>query len=216
MSALSFFNIRSMVYQYRKPFLLLVIAWMLGSAWWLRSNLRSTWQRIFFQSRKSVLTKKPIKKKLLTISLDKIILWNPSRDPAVPNYAFVEAVVPQLRKLCEKYDIYLIATASNPKEQAQIEHLIYTSDLARRNELDIRKVVFCQTPEGRSHIVRHIEPHVHVDSEAAVVNLLRLSISRLILILTNSSSNPSSPAPSLPTFPKNVQVCLNFSDASLA
>jgi len=214
MSILSLLNIKSFVYQYRKPFILLVMAWMLGSAWWLRANLRSTWKSLFYQSKRSLLPKRPLKKKLLTISLDKIVLWNPSQDPAVPNYAFVESVVPQLRQLCERYDIYLIATVSNPKEQAQIEHLIFTSDLARRNQLDIRKVVFCQTPEGRSHIVRHIEPHIHVDSEADVVNLLRLSISRLILVLSNRSPT-SSPALQLPTFPKNVQVCLSFPEASL-
>ncbi|KAI9298711.1 hypothetical protein K502DRAFT_362139 [Neoconidiobolus thromboides FSU 785] len=182
-------------------------------AWYYKFKYHSSWLGLVFKPKKAILPKRSRKKKVLSISLDKIVLWNPSKDPSVPNYAFVESIVPILQKLCEQYELYLIGTVGSKKEQKQIEELIYNSELSKKHGLDVRKVIFCETTIGRSHIVRHIEPHIHVDSEMDVIRGLRMSMSRLILILSKTH-DPITSLKKDPSLPKNVEIFNSFPDSA--
>ncbi|KAI8806742.1 hypothetical protein BJ742DRAFT_350440 [Cladochytrium replicatum] len=135
-------------------------------------------------------------KRVLTISVKNIILWNPSPDPRNPNYAFNEALLPYLQKLyaSQLYDIYLITVVSSDKEEEQITELLSSSTSGLvSNGLDPRKILFCETEEGKSHIVRHIEPHIHVESMDAALLKLVGHVPKLIRILRPTSSRSSSP-----------------------
>ncbi|KAI8804003.1 hypothetical protein BJ742DRAFT_857150 [Cladochytrium replicatum] len=135
-------------------------------------------------------------KRVLTISVKNIILWNPSPDPMNPNYAFNEALLPYLTKLyaSQLYDIYLITVVSSDKEEEQITELLSSSTSGLLSSgLDPRKILFCDTEEGKSHIVRHIEPHIHVDSVDSALLKLIGHVPKLIRILRPTSSRSSSP-----------------------
>ncbi|KAJ9057759.1 hypothetical protein DSO57_1019544 [Entomophthora muscae] len=193
----------------------LALLWALGLFWRVRGPLRLLWERIFSQSKKTIPSKKSSKKKLLSISLDKIVLQNTSKDPAIPSYVFVESSLPTLCRLCEQYDVYLIATVKSILEQKQVEELIISSALSVKHQLDIRKVVFCQSSTGRSHIVRHLEPHIHVDNELAVIKQLSFSISRLILIISQSNGVALKDVASTEKLSRNIDIVREFTEACL-
>ncbi|KAJ3322759.1 hypothetical protein HDU76_013808 [Blyttiomyces sp. JEL0837] len=102
---------------------------------------------------------------VMTISVQNVILWNPSPDPTHPNYAFNESALPYLQQLSQspRYIIHLIAVVSSDAEESQITNLLSSSGLFDMG-LDHRRVIFCESEEGKRHIVRHLEPFTHVDS----------------------------------------------------
>ncbi|KXN68538.1 hypothetical protein CONCODRAFT_9211 [Conidiobolus coronatus NRRL 28638] len=154
---------------------------------------------------------RPRIKRKCTISLNKVILWNPSPDPKVPNFAFVESVVPALTQLCERYDVYFIALVNSQIEQDQILNLLNHSELVLKHQLDTRKILFCNSVEGKSHIVRHLEPYIHVDNEIDVIYKLKSYIHKLYLILTNHSTPIQSEFNQF----KNIEISKSFLESSL-
>ncbi|CEG75515.1 hypothetical protein RMATCC62417_10543 [Rhizopus microsporus] len=100
-------------------------------------------------------------KKKLTISIKNTILWNPSRDVNIPNHAFHENTISLLTKLSQNYDIYVIIHMNTKQEQDQIDNLLYNSNLFKC--VDSRKVLYCSTEQGKIHIIRHIEPSIHIE-----------------------------------------------------
>ncbi|TPX37024.1 hypothetical protein SmJEL517_g00808 [Synchytrium microbalum] len=145
-------------------------------------------------------------KRLLTISAKNIIFWNPSKDPSHPNYAFLEGAIPTLSAILASglYDVHLIIVVEGGDvEAAQITSLMASSGLAAAG-LDSRRVLFCDTEEGKSHIVRHIEPQVHIDSNDDVISRLAPFINRIVRVRqtkvsgSNSSSSNNSSVPQQP------------------
>ncbi|KAJ9069459.1 hypothetical protein DSO57_1018378 [Entomophthora muscae] len=212
----SVFKSNTLLRKYRKQLLTLAFFCSLGLLWRWASPFKSLFRLLFLK--KALVSKKP-QRKALSISLNKIILWNPSRDPEVPNYAFIESVVPILSILCERFDVYLIATVKSLKEKKQIEELIYSSPLARKHQLDVRKILFCQTALGRSHIVRHISPYLHVDNDIEVANQLKQFVPQIVLIWSKKRSEEKlSKHSSASEFqlPKNIEIYHSFLDSRLA
>ncbi|KAJ3256180.1 hypothetical protein HK104_007104 [Borealophlyctis nickersoniae] len=99
-----------------------------------------------------------------------IILWNPSPDPENPNHAFLESTLPFLTSLVSSpnYTITLIMVVSSDQEEEQIRSLLLSSGLYTHG-LDPRRVVFCETEEGKASIVRCVDPACHVESDDAVI-----------------------------------------------
>lgn len=96
------------------------------------------------------------------------LLWNPSPDPESPNYGFLPQSVPFLQKLLYSsvYDVYLITEVTSVAEQDHVLELLRSAGLEEAG-LDMRKVLFCSSAEGRAHMVRHLEPSLHVDCVGA-------------------------------------------------
>ncbi|CAG8517929.1 761_t:CDS:2 [Ambispora leptoticha] len=136
------------------------------------------------QARQSV----RLKRKAMSISLKDTLVWNPSNDPDSPNYAFVENILPLLQVLTKSYDIHLVAPVKNEPEKEQILSLFRNADLFSPIGIDERKVLFCETEEGKIHIVRHLESSVHIEGGSAeTVDLVRGFVERIVWI--NSRSN---------------------------
>lgn len=95
--------------------------------------------------------------------LMQVLLWNPSPDPKTPNHAFFENIVPLLNLLSQSYDIHLICPVSSILEKEQILNLLRHANLLNPGVIDERKVLFCETQEGKIHIIRHIEANVHIE-----------------------------------------------------
>ncbi|KAI9340789.1 hypothetical protein DFJ73DRAFT_605788, partial [Zopfochytrium polystomum] len=109
------------------------------------------------------------------------ILWSPSRDPLHPNYAFIESAMPFLHSLVAspRYIVHLIAVISSDREQAQIQNLLTRTARLTQSGLDSRRILFCDTEEGKVHIVRHISPHTHVDSDDYVIEKVSQYVKRV-------------------------------------
>ncbi|CAG8625736.1 5871_t:CDS:2 [Paraglomus brasilianum] len=111
-------------------------------------------------------------KRHMSISMKDTILWNPSRDPRKPNYAFIESVLPFLHKISNYYTITLITPVSTPEERVAIISLLRHAGLFE-GVIDERRVLFCETEVGKVHIIKHIGASVHVeDSDTALFNML--------------------------------------------
>ncbi|KAJ3087492.1 ATP-binding cassette sub- G member 2 [Quaeritorhiza haematococci] len=125
---------------------------------------------------------------VLTFSLSQTILWNPSPDPRSPNFAFLESILAYLRKVVSSghYDTYLIAAVSSDKEQEQILQLLKGSGLYGSG-LDSRKVLFCETEEGKAHIVRHVEPHIHIETNDEIIQKLAPFVPKIVRLKRVSS-----------------------------
>ncbi|CAG8773349.1 19910_t:CDS:2, partial [Racocetra persica] len=103
------------------------------------------------------------KKKTISISMKNTLLWNPSSDPDNPNHAFFENIIPFLNQLAQLYVIYLVCPVSSIQEKEQILTLFRNAQQFSNNVIDERRVLFCETEEGKIHIIRHLETNVHVE-----------------------------------------------------
>ncbi|KAI8820418.1 uncharacterized protein EV422DRAFT_69684 [Fimicolochytrium jonesii] len=136
--------------------------------------------------------------RVMTISMKNIVVWNPSPDPTTPIYAFRESALPFLTSLVSnpRNQIHLIMVVTSDEEEAQVRSLLLSSNLYNLG-LDPRRVVFCSTEEGKGHIVRHIEPSVHVESNDDVITKLAPFVQRIVRVkkkvVAASDSEASSP-----------------------
>ncbi|KAI9303375.1 hypothetical protein BJ944DRAFT_268521 [Cunninghamella echinulata] len=137
------------------------------------------------------------KKKKVTISLKNTVLWNPSSDVTSPNHAFHEHGHELLSELVKQHDVYIIIHVNNEEQKEHMEHLLENANI---NQLDPRKVLFCSTEEGKIHLVRHLEPQIHIeggweeDDGEDIIRKLRPFIPKLIWVITKrrrSSFNTS-------------------------
>ncbi|KAJ1653358.1 hypothetical protein IWQ61_006500 [Dispira simplex] len=145
----------------------------------------------------------------LTVYLNNTLIWNPSQDPQCPNYAFKLNAIPLLHIMSEYFDVYCIAQIRSTAEQADIRQLL---DPGRRSQptthapsvsadndnapetMDPRKLLFCQTTKGKVHIVRHLQPLVHVDADLDSVVGLATFIPHMIW-LARPATLPLEPSP---------------------
>lgn len=86
-------------------------------------------------------------------------MWNPSSDFNTPNHAFHENTVTLLNKLTHIYDIYVIIQLNSDQERHQITQLLNNANIL----LDSRKILYCSTEQGKLHLIRHIQPQIHVE-----------------------------------------------------
>ncbi|KAJ3044002.1 hypothetical protein HDV00_003530 [Rhizophlyctis rosea] len=136
----------------------------------------------------------------ITISMKNIILWNPSPDPQTPNHAFIEGALPFLLALVSSpyYIVHLIMVVSSDKEQQYIERLLQKSNLYTSG-LDKRRVLFCETEEGKAHIVRSISPALHMDNNDSVIRMVSPFVNVALRVrkrLRQSSISTPTPRPS--------------------
>ncbi|KAJ3183722.1 hypothetical protein HDU85_002151 [Gaertneriomyces sp. JEL0708] len=132
-------------------------------------------------------------RRVLTMSLKNIVLWNPSPDPQNPNHAFRESALPFMHSLVSSglYEVYLIAVVNSDLEERQIQRLLHSSGLYASG-LDPRRVLFCSTEEGKGHIVRHIEPRIHVESNDTVIRKLSPHVDKIIRVKRSMRSRRTS------------------------
>ncbi|KAJ3215360.1 hypothetical protein HDU67_000516 [Dinochytrium kinnereticum] len=110
---------------------------------------------------------------VLSISVQNVILWNPSPDPMHPNYAFTEHSLTHLLTLLThpRYIVHLMAVTTSNPETRQILSLLRTSGLFKAG-LDPRRVLFFADEHAKCEAVVSLGSVVHVDSvDASVVRL---------------------------------------------
>ncbi|CAG8438274.1 3698_t:CDS:2 [Scutellospora calospora] len=126
------------------------------------------------------------KKKTISISMKNTLLWNPSPDPDNPNHAFFENIIPFLNRLSQLYVIYLVCPVSSIQEKEQILTLLRNAQQFSNDVIDERRVLFCETEEGKIHIIRHLETNVHVEggmNGEECVEMVRSFVDNVIWLL---------------------------------
>ncbi|CEP07798.1 hypothetical protein [Parasitella parasitica] len=149
-------------------------------------NAPDRWSNKLLNGLKSTVRKN---RKKMTISLKNTVLWNPSPDVETPIYAFQEHSIQLLTRLSYLYDIHILVHVNSKEEQSRIEELLSNAAVFS-DSLDHRKVIYCSEEEGKIHIIRHIEPHVHIeggwekDDGEDIVKALKPHVSKIIWLMT--------------------------------
>jgi hypothetical protein len=116
------------------------------------------------------------------------VFWNPSSDPRQPNVGFVEKTMNLLETLFAQnlYDVCLICHVYSDAEEEQLSELL--KGLHGRCE-----VVYCETVPGKAHIVRHLEPSIHIESDVSVIEMLGSHVPLIIRIHNVGSTGKQAP-----------------------
>lgn len=106
-------------------------------------------------------------------------------------YAFQENSIQILTRLSCLYDIYVLVHVNSDDEKQAIQRLLEnasSTDGLFVDGVDNRKIIFCSEEEGKIHIIRHIEPYIHVegggekDDGEDIIQKLKPFVSKLIWI----------------------------------
>lgn len=117
------------------------------------------------------------------------MLWNPSPDLDTPIYGFKENSIQLLTRLSYLYDIYIIIHVNSAEEKQNIQHLIDNAATLKEH-IDCRKIIYCSEEEGKIHIIRHIEPFIHIeggwekDDGEEIVKKLKPFVNKIIWLVT--------------------------------
>jgi hypothetical protein len=124
-----------------------------------------------------------------------------------PNFAFKEGIVPWLRHLLQKYpvELTLLSHVHSPLEESQIKDLFFKSGLYELG-LDPRRVLFCDSEEGLYHMIRHLEPSIHLDSDHGRLENLKAFVPRRVWISPRGTGSDDSALV--------VQTSLSLKDAT--
>ncbi|KAI9331761.1 hypothetical protein BDR26DRAFT_870006 [Obelidium mucronatum] len=121
---------------------------------------------------------------IISISINNIIMWNPSPSPEDPNYAFYPESLKFLSALLSsplRPTVHLICTVISDQQKTQILELLSSNGLFSKG-LDQRRVLFCATIQGRIHVVKQLGVLVHVDDDDSVLCDLVPHVKRLIRV----------------------------------
>lgn len=120
------------------------------------------------------------------------------------------------------YDVYLIIHINSEQEKE------YFSNLLKENvtSVDTRKIIYCSEEEGKIHIIRHIEPFVHIeggwekDDGEEIIKKLKPFIKKLIWIITKRKRNSFQPQhikkQDLDLLSKNIELSDLLTNTSIA
>ncbi|KAI8969272.1 hypothetical protein BDF20DRAFT_827316 [Mycotypha africana] len=152
----------------------------------------------------------------MTISLKNTILWNPSPDVTTPIYGFKENNLKLLAGLSYIYDIYIIVHVNSEEEKSNIDSLLKAN--LKQGSFDKRKILYCSEEEGKVHIVRHIEPFIHIeggwemDDGENIVKKLKPFIHKIVWLLPKNKLEASKDV----QVGSNIEVSDSFIDTSIA
>ncbi|CAJ0758758.1 15880_t:CDS:2, partial [Entrophospora sp. SA101] len=174
-------------------------------------------------------------KKLLSTSTSLPSSSSSTSDTNTSVYVFLENAVSFLQLICKRYDVYLVCPISNEQEKHQIISLLSNENLFSTKVIDKRKVIFCETEEGKVHIIRHIKASVHIESglnNEDVVGLVRSFVDNVIWVLydndyfdyynggsrSNNKVNSDELSPNVEDRKQwtNVEICSDLWKCSLA
>lgn len=71
-----------------------------------------------------------------------------------------------LNRLSQLYDVYVIIHINSEEEKAQIHQLLKNANIlnqSNQGSIDERKVLYCSSEEGKAHIIKHLEPSIHIE-----------------------------------------------------
>lgn len=141
-------------------------------------------------------------------------------------YAFQENSIQILTRLSYLYDIYVIVHVNSEEEKENIQNMLENASssdgLFTDSSVDNRKIIFCSNEEGKVHIIRHIEPFIHVeggwekDDGEDIVQKLKPFVSKIIWILTRRRRDSFTPEKNNNLVGKNIELNDSLIKTSIA
>lgn len=104
-------------------------------------------------------------------------------------YGFAENSTQLLTRLNYTYDIYVIVHVNSTDQKQNIQQLLDNAKVFKEH-IDSRKIIYCSNEEGKIHIIRHIEPFIHVeggwekDDGEDMVKKLKPFVNKIIWLVT--------------------------------
>ncbi|KAI8883777.1 hypothetical protein K501DRAFT_218856 [Backusella circina FSU 941] len=119
------------------------------------------------------------------------------QNTALSKGSFHENTAELLMHLSLIYDIYIIIHVNTEEDSYPIQRLLMDEGLFSSDAgLDSRKILFCQTEEGKIHIIRHIEPFNHIegglenDDGEEIVDKLKPFVTKITWITQRDVKKP--------------------------
>eukprot|EP00930_Biecheleria_cincta_P040054 TRINITY_DN27478_c0_g1_i1.p1 TRINITY_DN27478_c0_g1~~TRINITY_DN27478_c0_g1_i1.p1 ORF type:complete len:200 (+),score=38.10 TRINITY_DN27478_c0_g1_i1:135-734(+) len=113
------------------------------------------------------------KRRTVSISLDGLLL-------GVTGSA-ADAAAAVFLHLCSSYEVFAIALAQEDATEGEVMQVLESMG-AFDAGLRRHRVMFCSTSEGRSSMVRQLQPHVHLEAAASVAQALQGKVPDVRLI----------------------------------
>lgn len=110
-------------------------------------------------------------------------------------------VIPVLGKFAKLFDLYVIVRAESDEWEDKISAVFQNAEVSG---FDLRKLVFCDTVDGRVSMVRQIDPHLHIDESESVVSSLQRFIRHVAFVSSTSASTGASASSAAGTSKSNV------------
>jgi hypothetical protein len=82
-----------------------------------------------------------------------------------------------MTRLCDKYEVFYLMRIDSDEEEVQVRTLLAQS------QLDKDKVIFCEHAESKLHVVRQLEPSVHIEGD----DRLGMDLARYVPLVINVS-----------------------------
>lgn len=100
-------------------------------------------------------------------------------------------VAETLRTFATQFDVYVVIRVESDEVEKAVRAAIRQAKLHDDGGLDERKILFCETVDGRVSIARQIEPQLHIDEAEHVVRALQRFIKYVALVSEESSGAPA-------------------------
>lgn len=99
------------------------------------------------------------------------------------------AAAPYLKRFAKMCDLYVISRIADDEGEATIRSALEAAGVFAAG-MDPRKVLFCETADGRVSVVRQLEPHLHIDRRADIITSLQRFIKFVALVTPGAESIP--------------------------
>ena len=106
----------------------------------------------------------------ISLLLNNLIFWNPSRDPLCPNFGWISGTQTYLKQLIQsrKFCVILLASTKSFEEESDIMRLLTESGcispIHTRRSTDTLKILFIKSSFDRIFVLTAIKSHAHIES----------------------------------------------------
>jgi len=102
-------------------------------------------------------------------------------DPESHKISIISANIEAFMQLISNNDVYLLMLVETDEQEKEVMQILESIE-AFNSGLNSNKVLFCSTHEGKVHMARQLEVHLHIDTHPQVISTLRMYVPQLILV----------------------------------
>lgn len=121
----------------------------------------------------------------------------------MPEYALLPSSFSILKRISDRYIIILLIFVPGDSHCGKIMELLHPFT-GPNGPIDSRRILFCQTWEGRVHMIRQLEVRVAIDSNPKVIEGIKSWVSEKVIFISETAK----------TEDKNIEVCEDLNASS--
>jgi hypothetical protein len=100
--------------------------------------------------------------------------------------------VPYVRRFAKMCDLYVVSRVRDDAMEGEVRTALREAGVFAAG-MDERKVLFCETADGRVSVVRQLEPHLHIDRRADIVTSLQRFIKFVAIVAPGAAAAAGAP-----------------------